>query len=89
MDINSVRNNGINQVNEAFNTQNKVNQAEQGKKAPGDKIEISQEAKMLQTNKVSPKDFAKIRERINTDFYNSDEVVGKVADSILKEIASK
>ena len=42
---------------------------------------------MLQTNKVSPKNFAKIRERINTDFYNSDEVVNKVADKILKEIA--
>ncbi|MGD8777588.1 MAG: hypothetical protein PVH88_01355 [Ignavibacteria bacterium] len=89
MEINSVRNNGLNQVNDAYNTQNKVNQAEQGKKAPSDKIEISQEAKMLQTNKVSTKDFAKIQERINTDFYNSEEVINKVADSILKEIASK
>lgn len=89
MEINSVRNNGINQVNDAFNTQNKANQAEQGKKAPGDKIEISKEAKMLQTKEVSTKDFVKIKERINSDFYNSEEVINKVADSILKEIASK
>lgn len=89
MEINSVRNNGINKVPDAFNNQNKVNQSEQGKKAPGDKIVISKEAKMLQTNEVSPKDFTKIRERINTDFYNSDKVINKVADSILKEIASK
>jgi anti-sigma28 factor (negative regulator of flagellin synthesis) len=52
----------------------------------GDKIEISKEAKLLKSNSISEKDFSKIRERINTGFYDKPEVISKIADNILKEI---
>jgi anti-sigma28 factor (negative regulator of flagellin synthesis) len=55
---------------------------EQSKK---DKIEISEEAKALQGNSTDKK-LSEIREKINSGYYNSDEVLQKVAESILKEI---
>ncbi len=57
--------------------------------APGknvDKIVISQEAKKLHINGAAGKDYEAIKEKINNNFYNSDEVLNKVAESILKEV---
>jgi len=51
-----------------------------------DKIQISNEAKKLQTNKLNSEDFAKIKERIDSKFYDSNHVLNKVADTIIKEI---
>ena len=53
--------------------------------AKKDKIEISEQAKALQ-NTGEAKNLADIQKKIESGFYNSDEVVGKVADAILKEI---
>ena len=53
---------------------------------PADKLEISEQAKILNEGKVSPKDLEAIRAKIDQGFYNSDEVLSKVADAILKEI---
>lgn len=50
-----------------------------------DKIEISEQAKALQNTKEI-KNLAEIQKKINSGFYNSDEVLSKVADAILKEI---
>ncbi len=50
-----------------------------------DKIEISEQAKALQ-NTGETKNLTDIQKKIDSGFYNSDEVVSKVADSILKEI---
>jgi negative regulator of flagellin synthesis FlgM len=75
----------INPVNNNLyytNNYNKVKNAEE--KLPADKIEISQEAKILQ--KESLKNLEQIRQKINSGFYNSDEVLNKVADEIMKEI---
>jgi anti-sigma28 factor (negative regulator of flagellin synthesis) len=55
---------------------------EQSKK---DKIEISEEAKALQSNSTDKK-LSEIREKIGSGYYNTDEVLQKVAESILKEI---
>jgi anti-sigma28 factor (negative regulator of flagellin synthesis) len=50
-----------------------------------DKIEISKQAIAMQsTSEV--KNLAEIQKKIDSGFYNSEEVLGKVADSILKEI---
>lgn len=54
-----------------------------------DRIEISPEAKMLQSNNVSGKDLEQIKERINTNFYHSDEVLAKVAQAIIKDMDNK
>jgi len=50
-----------------------------------DKIEISEQAKALQ-NTGETKNLAEIQKKIDSGFYNSDAVVSKVADAILKEI---
>ena len=51
-----------------------------------DKLEISEKAKLLNEGKVSVKDLDAIKAKIESGFYNSDEILGKVADAILKEI---
>lgn len=50
-----------------------------------DKIEISEQAKVLQT-KGETKNLADIQNKINSGFYNSDEAISKVADLVLKAI---
>ncbi|MDP2300978.1 MAG: hypothetical protein Q8N03_00975 [Ignavibacteria bacterium] len=50
-----------------------------------DKVEISEMAKQMQTEKIEIKNETLIRERIANKFYDSDEVVNHVAGAILKE----
>ncbi len=50
-----------------------------------DKIEISEQAKALQ-NTSGTKNLAEIQKKIESGFYNSEKVISKVADEILKEI---
>ena len=50
-----------------------------------DKIEISDQAKALQ-NSGETKNLTEIQKKIDSGFYNSNEVVSKVADALLKEI---
>lgn len=83
MDIKGIGNSNYSSFNEI--------QRKQETSAPkpvkaSDKIEISKEAKLLKSNSISDKDFSKIKERINTGFYNKPEVISKIADNILKEI---
>lgn len=54
-----------------------------------DSLEISKEAKELQQKSEQVKDFSLIKERIKSGFYNTDEVLNKVADRILKDLNSK
>lgn len=54
-----------------------------------DSLEISKEAKELQQKSEQIKDFSAIREKIKSGFYNTDEVLNKVADRILNELNSK
>jgi len=50
-----------------------------------DKIEISKQAIAMQSTNET-KNLAEIQKKIDSGFYNSDQVLSKVADSILKEI---
>lgn len=52
-----------------------------------DVFEISKEAKDL-IQKTKEQQLLQIRERIENNFYSSDEVINKVAEKILKEIKS-
>lgn len=61
----------------------------EGQARTADRIEISPEAKMLQSNNVSAKDLEQIKEKINSNFYNSEAVLSKVAESIIKDINAK
>ncbi|MBU2492287.1 MAG: hypothetical protein KJ571_06640 [Bacteroidetes bacterium] len=84
MDIKGIGSGNYNPFNEIQKKQEVPN----GKPVKAaDKIEISKEAKLLKSNRISDKDFSKIRERIDNGFYNKSEVISKIADNILKEIA--
>lgn len=51
-----------------------------------DKLELSEEALNIQKNQLPDKNLDKIKDRINNKFYDSNEVLNKTADKILKEI---
>jgi len=87
MDIKRVSSSQINQVNEAVKKQQQ-NQEVQNKesKKSTDRLEISDEARVLLHKNVEAKDLEAIKNKVDKKFYNSDEVINKVADSILKEI---
>lgn len=63
--------------------QNKVTSKKENPR--GDVFEISKEALDL-IQKAKEQQLQQIRERIANNFYNSDEVISKVADKILQEI---
>lgn len=51
-----------------------------------DKLELSDEAKNIQKKQVPEKNLEKIKDRINNKFYESDEIINKVANEMLKDI---
>jgi len=51
-----------------------------------DKIEISSTARELAKNEAASKKLEEIKQKINSKFYDSDEVINKVAEAILKEL---
>ena len=85
MDIKGIGNSNFNSFNEI---QKKPDASNAKSIKATDKIEISKEAKLLKSNSISDKDFSKIRERIDTGFYNKPEIISKIADNILKEISA-
>jgi negative regulator of flagellin synthesis FlgM len=54
------------------------------KSSSSDKIEISAEAKKMSVGSVEGKDMNAINQRISSGFYNSEEVITKLATAILK-----
>lgn len=82
MQVNGVGNN-INRLHEQYKQNSKKKEVKQ--KNAADKIEISEKAKLLQAKNVDAQDISKVRDKIDNGFYNSDEVLNKVADKILKE----
>lgn len=84
MNVNSVGNPLANVNGKPNYNYTKTQGLEEGEKK--DKIEISQEAKLLHSQKVDGKDLQMIRDKIASGFYNSDEVLSKVSELILKDI---
>ncbi len=67
-------------------------EGKKGKESSGeskieDKLEISEQAKVLNKENLQSK-LALIKERIGSNFYNSEEVTKKVSQEIYKEIKS-
>lgn len=54
-----------------------------------DKIEISSAARELAKNEPAAKKLEEIKQKIASKFYDSEEVINKVADAILKELKEK
>ncbi len=51
-----------------------------------DKLEISEEAKVKNIELSDTNKLKLVKERIDSGFYNSDDVISSVADSVLKEV---
>lgn len=85
MKINNITNNNISRFQE---TNKKITNSQQGNSVKStDRLEISDKARKLQTNKIDSQRFSEIKEKINSGFYNSKGVIDKVAESILKELS--
>ena len=56
-----------------------------------DRLELSQEAQEMQKSQSqnSTKNLDKIKEKMNSNFYDSNSVINNIADKILKEIKQK
>jgi len=85
MDIKSILNNNSMYIQKDLPQKSKDQNGNTNLKIQ-DKLELSQEAKTIQnsTNNIPRSD--EIKERIQDKFYDSDDVVSKVADNILNEI---
>ncbi|MEE9432454.1 MAG: hypothetical protein V3V16_15515 [Melioribacteraceae bacterium] len=84
----------INGVGSSFNRYTKAYKNQENAEAPKtlskkDKLELSEAAKKLKTEGVSAKEFGEIKSKIESGYYNSDEVTKKVAEEILKEFSKK
>lgn len=69
--------------------ENKNNKSVKKEVQKKDSLEISREAKELQQKSEQVKDLSLVRERIKSGFYNSEEVLNKVAEKILKDLNGK
>lgn len=74
------------------NNRENVKSNEELKESPiQDRLELSQEAKEIQKSQSqnSTKNLDKIKEKMNSNFYDSNSVINNIADKILKEIKQK
>jgi len=83
VNINGVGNN-YNRYTDAYKKQEKAAAKPQKKT---DKLELSDAAKKLKSLGVDSKDFAAVKAKIDSGYYNTEEVTNKVAEAILKEIS--
>jgi len=83
LEVKGISNNGYAAYQETQKTSNNSNKEEEKK---SDKIEISNAARVLQSN---PKDLTEIQRKISEGFYNNDKVIEKTVDAILKEFKVK
>ncbi len=81
MNIKGVGNN-LNRYTELYKKQEQATSRQAQQKT--DKLEISSAAKKLQSEGIDPKLFAEVKTKIESGYYNSDEVINKVADNIIK-----
>ncbi|PID62495.1 MAG: hypothetical protein CR986_01640 [Ignavibacteriae bacterium] len=81
MNIKGVGNN-LNRYTELYRKQEEASSKRTQKKA--DKLELSDAAKKLKAQGVESKKFNEVKLKIESGYYNKDEVIDKVADEILK-----
>jgi len=84
VDIKGLGNN-LNNMRDAYNRQ-KIEKKLAALKPGSDKLEISDAARTIQNSGADLKNIEVIKERVDSNYYNSDEVINKVADAILKEL---
>lgn len=80
---------GVSPLSEYPQKGKEINEAKAVSQKVGDKLEISEEAKIKNSESINESKLAVIKERIASGFYDDEEVIDSVADSILKEIDNK
>ena len=70
-------------------TGKEVSKQEEPVSKHSDSIEISAKAQELSKTMDNSKNLDAIREKVQSGYYNSDKVLSKVADAILKELQTK
>lgn len=82
LEIKGISNNGYSHLPEAQKTSNNTSKDEK----KSDKIEISSAARNLQGMN---KDLSEIQRKVSEGFYNSDKVIEKTVEALLKEFNLK
>ena len=81
MNIKGVGNN-LNRFTELYKKQEEATSRQTQQKT--DKLELSDAAKKLKAQGIDPKVIADVKMKVESGYYNSDEVINKVADEIIK-----
>jgi negative regulator of flagellin synthesis FlgM len=74
--------NNLNRYTELYKKQEEATSRQTQQKT--DKLELSDAAKKLKAEGVEPSKLTEVRAKVESGYYNSDEVIEKVADEILK-----
>jgi len=79
--------NNVNRYTELYKKQEEATSRQAQQKT--DKLDLSDTAKKLKAEGVDPKRFAEIKMKVESGYYNTDEVINKVADEILKTFSEE
>ena len=81
MNIKGVGNN-LNRYTELYKKQEEATSRQTQKKT--DKLDLSDAAKKLKAEGVESKKISEVKLKVDSGYYNTDEVINQVADEILK-----
>ncbi len=86
MNIKGVGNN-LNRYTELYKKQEEATSRQAQKKT--DKLDLSDAAKKLKAEGVESKEMTEVKMKVESGYYNTDEVINKVADEILKSYSEE
>ena len=86
MNVKGVGNN-YSKYTELYKKQEQASSRQTQKKT--DKLELSDAAKRLKSEGIDPQMLTQVKTKIESGYYNSDEVIGKVADEIIKSFSQE
>ncbi len=86
MNIKGVGNN-LNRYTELYKKQEEATSRQAQKKT--DKLELSDAAKKLKAEGVDSKRIDNVKLKVESGYYNTDEVINQVADEILKSFSQE
>lgn len=86
MNIKGVGNN-LNRYTELYKKQEEATSRQTQQKT--DKLELSDAAKKLKAEGVDSQRLSQVKLKVDSGYYNSDDVINKVADEIIKEFSKE
>jgi anti-sigma28 factor (negative regulator of flagellin synthesis) len=79
--------NNVNRYTELYKKQEEATSRQTQKKT--DKLDLSDAAKKLKAEGVESKQLTEVKLKVQSGYYNSDEVINQVADEILKTFSEE